>query len=103
LAERPLPVVFTPLAERQIGRLYDYITGQAGERTAERYVTRIINFCNRLETFPVRGRARDDILAGLRTIGFERRITIAFMVLDDSVLIEGVFYAGQDFENALRR
>jgi toxin ParE1/3/4 len=42
---------------------------------------------------------RDDLLPGLRTIGFERRITIAFVVTADTVLIEGIFYGGQDFES----
>jgi hypothetical protein len=37
-------------------------------------------------------------LAGLRTVGFERRVTIAFVVTADTVLIEGIFYGGQDFE-----
>ena len=40
------------------------------------------------------------MLPGLRTIGFERRVTIAFMVTPDAVLIEGVFYGWQDFESA---
>jgi toxin ParE1/3/4 len=58
---------------------------------------RIVTFCRGLSTFPLRGQARDDLLPGLRTIGFERRATIAFMVTAGAVLIEGVFYGGQDF------
>ncbi len=38
------------------------------------------------------GQVRNDLLEGLRTIGFERRVTIAFVVTADAVLIEGVFY-----------
>ena len=38
----------------------------------------------------------------LRTIGMDRRLTIAFRVLPDRVLIEGIFYGGQDFETRLR-
>jgi len=53
-----------------------------------------------LATFPQRGQLRDDLLPGLRTTGFERRITIAFVVTPDAVLIEGIFYGGQDFEAA---
>ncbi len=45
---------------------------------------------------------RDDILSGLRTIGFVRRVTIAFMITQDAVLIEGIFYGGQNFEAAFR-
>ena len=33
-------------------------------------------------------------LAGLRVTGFERRVTIAFIVTADAVLIEGIFYGG---------
>jgi toxin ParE1/3/4 len=50
----------------------------------------------------MRGRKRDDLLPGLRTIGFERRVTVAFVVSADAVLIEGIFYGGRDFEAALR-
>jgi hypothetical protein len=46
----------------------------------------------------LRGQKRDDLLPGLRTTGFERRVTIAFIVTDNIVLIEGIFYGGQDFE-----
>lgn len=45
---------------------------------------------------------RDDLLAALRTVGFERRATIAFVVAADAVLIEGIFYGGQGFEALLR-
>jgi hypothetical protein len=41
-------------------------------------------------------------LPGLRVIGFERRVTIAFLVTETAVLIEGIFYGGQDFETAFR-
>lgn len=37
-------------------------------------------------------------MPGLRTIGFERRITIAFKIEADLILIEGIFYGGQAFE-----
>lgn len=95
-------VLFTASAERQLDRLHRYIAGRAGEGTADIYVDRIVTFCQGLSTFPLRGKARDDLLPGLRTIGFERRATIAFMVTTDAVLIEGVFYGGQDFEAKFR-
>ena len=93
-------VVFTPRAERQIDRLHTYITEQVAQSRADAYIDRIVTFCKGLATFPERGRQRDDLLPGLRTIGFERRITIAFVVASDAVLIEGIFYGGQDFESA---
>jgi toxin ParE1/3/4 len=56
----------------------------------------------RLATFPERGRRLDDILPGLRTIGFERRATIAFRVLKTRVEIVSIAYGGRDFERELR-
>jgi toxin ParE1/3/4 len=91
-------VIFTPSAERQIDRLHTYITDNASESRADAYIARIVTFCSGLGTFPLRGQQRDDLLPGLRTTGFERRVTIAFLVTIDAVLIEGVFYGGQDFE-----
>ena len=93
-------VIFTPIAERQIDGLHEYITTHASESRADNYVGRIVAFCKSLVTFPMRGRPRDDLLLGLRTTGFERRVTIAFVVTADTVLIEGIFYGGQDFEAA---
>jgi toxin ParE1/3/4 len=95
-------VVFTPRAERQIDSLQEYITGSTSEVTADRYIGRIVAFCTSLSAYPLRGLRRDDLLPGLRTIGFERRVTIAFVVTTDLVLIEGIFYGGQDFETVFR-
>jgi plasmid stabilization system protein ParE len=54
----------------------------------------IVAFCLRLTTFPLRGNQRDDLLPGLRMIGFERRDMIAFVETDEAVLIEGIFNGG---------
>ena len=97
-----MQVIFTPLAERQIDALHEYITARANEERADRYVGRIVDFCNGFKTFPSRGTRRDDLLPGLRVTGFERRVTIAFVVTSDAVLIEGIFYGGQDFEAIFR-
>ncbi len=95
-------VIFTPLALRQLAKLHGDITFQSSESRADGYISRIETYCLRLETFPLRGTKRDDLLAGLRTIGFERRVTIAFVVTEGAVLIEGIFYGGQDFEAEFR-
>jgi toxin ParE1/3/4 len=94
-------VIFTPRAERQIDELHEFIAGKSGESVADAYIARILAYCAGLATFPVRGQQRGDLLPGLRTTGFERRATIAFVVTEEAVLIEGVFYGGQDFEAGL--
>jgi toxin ParE1/3/4 len=96
-------VIFTLRAERHINRLHEYIAGKASEDRADAYIARIVASCTSLATFPMRGQKRDDLLPGLRTIGFERRVTIAFVVTANAVLIEGIFYGGQDFEATFRK
>jgi toxin ParE1/3/4 len=95
-------VIFTPLAERHLDSMYEYIAVHANERRADDYIGRIVTFCKGLTVFPLRGTQRDDLLSGLRVIGFERRVTIAFVVTEAAVLIEGIFYGGRDFESAFR-
>ena len=84
-------------------RLYDYVAEASGPAVAGGYIDRIEAACMALESFPERGTRRDDIRPGLRVIGFERRATIIFQVLEDEVIIVRVFYGGQDYEAALRR
>jgi toxin ParE1/3/4 len=95
-------VIFTPLAVRHLASLHQYITTHASENRADDYVGRIVAFCKSLTTFPLRGTRRDDVLRGLRVTGFERRVTIAFVVTDAAILIEGIFYGGRDFEAVFR-
>ncbi len=74
----------------------------ASDVIADGYISRILLFCRSLDMFPNRGTSRDDVLPGLRIVGFERRVTIAFIVTDATVLIEGVFYGGQDWATAIK-
>lgn len=96
-------VYFRPQAESDLVEIYEYIATQAGLRIAGDFVDRIEAACLQLAMFPERGTRRDDILKGLRTIGFERRATIAFRVLKTRVEIVTVAYGGRDFESFLRR
>lgn len=94
-------VSFRPQAEADLFGLYRYIAEEAGHRVAGAYVDRIEAACLSLETFPRRGRRRDDIRPGLRTMGFERRVTIVYQVSAAAVVIVRIFYGGQDYERAL--
>ena len=95
-------VVFSPEAEEQLAGLYRYIAAAASPSIAERYVSAIIDYCETLETFPLRGAPRDDIRPGLRITNYKGRTIIAFAVDAPQVSILGVFYGGQDYENALQ-
>ena len=101
---RRYAVVFMPLAERQFAELYDFVLDASGVARAERFVGAIVEDCLSLAHFPERGVRRDDVRPNLRTKGYARRVTIAFSVdhARSLVAILGVFYGGQDFEQALR-
>ncbi|PWR21501.1 type II toxin-antitoxin system RelE/ParE family toxin [Zavarzinia aquatilis] len=97
-----LRVVFTPRAEQQLDTLYTYIATAAGEQRAESFAGRIVAHCQGFGDLPQRGTRRDDIAPGLRIVGFRRRVTIAFLVEPEVVVIVGIFYGGQDHESVLR-
>jgi toxin ParE1/3/4 len=90
-----------PQAIADLTHLHDYIAPRAGSAVATGYVERLYRFCQRLETFPARGTVREDIRPGLRTVGFERRATVAFKIDGDEVRIVRVLYGGRDVEAQL--
>jgi toxin ParE1/3/4 len=95
-------VKFRPAAEADLNGLFDHLSLEASPRVAGDYVRRVHAACVGLETFPLRGAPRDDLGPGVRLLGFERRVAIAYAVEDDEVVILGVFYGGRDFEAILR-
>jgi toxin ParE1/3/4 len=96
-------VVLRDEASKELTALAVYIASQAGSAVAGRYMDRLYAACMSLADFPERGTKRDDILPGLRTIGFERRATIAFRVLKTRVEIVTIAYGGRDFESGLTK
>ena len=94
-------VVFRREAIQQLEELYDYISDAGSPENAARYTEAIITYCEGLTDFPHRGNARDDIRPGLRTVGYKKRVVIAFAVLDETVAILGIFYGGRDYEALL--
>jgi toxin ParE1/3/4 len=97
-----LEVRFRPQARADLFALYDFVAAEAGEAVAGGYIDRIEAACLSLANFPRRGTRRDDLAPGLRTIGLERRVLIAFRVGRSAVTIVNIFYGGRDFERVLR-
>lgn len=95
-------VVFRPEAEADLLSLYHYIADASGPITAGAYIDRIEAACLSLATLPNRGVKRDDIVAGLRTLALERRLTIAYRVHKTEVEIVTIAYGGRNFERELR-
>ena len=95
-------VVFAPEAVDDLVRLYEWIANAAGPDTAMAYVERLEAYCLGFDLASERGTLRGDVRPGLRIVGFERRITIAFVVDDQSVTVLRLFYGGRDWEPVLR-
>ena len=97
----PIEVVFSPEAAADLLSLYDYIADVSGEARALGYIERVEAYCRGFSQFPERGLRRDDLVPGLRVVGFERRMTIAFHVEETRVVIDRFLYGGRDL-SALR-
>jgi toxin ParE1/3/4 len=67
------------------------------------YIERIESYCLGFDLGAERGTRRDDLRPGLRIVGFERRVTIAFHVDPRTATIDRIFYAGRDVEGVLRK
>jgi len=96
-------VIFSPEAAADLFELYDYIAKQSGSSRAFRYLGRIEAYCTGFKFSAERGTKRDDLRPGLRIVGFERRITIAFHIGGETVVIDRILYGGRDIKRALRK
>ena len=95
-------VVFSPETLQQLRDLLHYIAVHASTEVAQRYTDNIIDYCESLNTFPLRGTMRDDVRPGLRITHYKKRAVIAFAVFKEQVSILGIFYGGQDYETLLQ-
>jgi len=86
-------VIFRDEAENDLTELALYIAGHSGRLSLTATSTASMRRVPGWRTFP--SAARDDILPGLRTIGFERRATIVFRVLKTRVEIVSIAYGGR--------
>ena len=88
-------VVFSSSARTDLLQLHDWITERAGRPVALAYLDRLEAYCRSFEIAAERGHGRDDIRPGLRIVGFERRIAIAFVVEAEQVIILRLYYGGR--------
>ncbi|MDR2196160.1 MAG: type II toxin-antitoxin system RelE/ParE family toxin [Gallionellaceae bacterium] len=94
-------VVVSPEARDDLLNLYDWISAQSSPNVAINYIERLETYVRGLDWVSERGTRRDDILDGLRIVGFEKRVTIAFTVSELQVTILGFFYGGQNWQSHL--
>jgi len=92
-------VVFAPEARIDLLNIYDWIAEAANPAVAVGYIERLEDWCMSFDIAGERGRAREDIRPGLRVVGFERRLTVAFTVSENEITILRLFQGGRDWEN----
>jgi toxin ParE1/3/4 len=73
----------------------------ASPEVALSYIERIETHLSGFAVASERGTRRDDIRPGLRVVGFDRRVTIAFTVTDADLVILRLFYGGQNWSGRL--
>ncbi len=82
--------------------LYDWIAKAASPSIAISYIERLENYCRGFDLASKRGHLREDVRPGLRIVGFERRVTIAFTVEEDRVIILRIFYGGRNWTELIQ-
>jgi len=97
-------VDYSTTSRQQLAGIEDYIVDQDAPVYAYDFTGRITEFCDELGLFPRKHTKRFDIYPNLHTVGFEGSVLIAYVVKDESnlVIIEGIFYGGQNWEAALK-
>ncbi|MBY3380815.1 type II toxin-antitoxin system RelE/ParE family toxin [Rhizobium laguerreae] len=90
----------TDEAELDLAGIYNFVRKtSASSIVARDYVARIKTFVSGFEAHPERGSVRDHVRPGLRIVGFERRVSVAFVVEPTEVVVLRILYAGQRFES----
>ena len=94
-----LEVLYGPDSPLEIALLEEWLVlNGAGFSTIDNYIKRLRNKCEAIGDLPYAGQRRDDLFPGLRTVGFEKRVLIAYRVHHDHVEIMNIFSYGRDYE-----
>jgi plasmid stabilization system protein ParE len=83
-------------ARQDVDALLEYLVPRAGEAAAQNYIDRLQTFLEAFQSFPKRGTVRNEIRDGLRIVGFERSLSIAFSVEEETVYILRIMSGGQE-------
>lgn len=94
-------VYLMPDAIKDLEGIYGYITDKSGfPERAWSYVEKLQQKCRELETAPLRGQQRDDLMHNLRIVPIDKKAVAAFIVDEEkkAVLVLNIFYGGRDYE-----
>ena len=94
-------VYLMPDAIKDLEGIYGYITDKSGfPERAWSYVEKLQQKCRELETAPLRGQQRDDLMHNLRIVPIDKKAVAAFLVDEEkkAILVLNIFYGGRDYE-----
>jgi toxin ParE1/3/4 len=94
-------VRFSKRSQADLISIYEYISARSDSSRALAYFERIRDYCLTLSRFPQRGTSWDHVLRGVRVVGFERRVSIAFRIKSRTVTIVRVLYGGRSVDKHL--
>ncbi len=92
------PLFFSPAAKADVEEILDFIAAD-NQAAAARYVRELMIRCEILSDQPLSGRARTDLLPGLRSIPFKSHV-IFYTATDSSIRIERILHGARDLESA---
>jgi toxin ParE1/3/4 len=90
-------IIWSPEALDDIDRLWVYYTGTAGRTTADKLLREVGGIVATIDDFPLAGRSRDEIRAGLRSLAASLQI-VFYRLNDDRPEIVRVLDGRQDIE-----
>ncbi|AYG58390.1 type II toxin-antitoxin system RelE/ParE family toxin [Rhizobium jaguaris] len=93
-------VVFSVFAEDDLIGIYEFIAKDSPSRALS-FVQRLRVQCGTLKTMAARGPQREGLGSGVRIMVFERRVTVAYHIKNEQVIILRLFYAGQNIPSTL--
>ena len=97
-----LDVAFNEGAWLDYDEIYAWIADHSDAETANRYLSRLLDFCDSLSEFPLRGPRREDLMPGIRTIVFENKALVVYQVDGREVRIVRILHKGRDPGSAFR-
>jgi toxin ParE1/3/4 len=97
MAEHKPAIIWSPEALDDIDRLWDYYIRAAGRVTADKVLREVAKAVAVIDGFPLAGRTRDELRAGLRSLAAAPQI-VFYRLKDDRPEIVRVLDGRQDIE-----
>lgn len=93
-----------PDAIKDLENIYGYISDKSGiPERAWGYIEKLRPKCLKLETVPLRGQQRNDLMENLRITPIDKKAVAAYLVDEEkqAVIILNIFYGGRDYETLM--